>query len=182
MNMRTRMLWVALLVLPAVAWSGETAKPAAIGSKADETGSRADPPALKLGLHDASVQKVIRASAQRQASTASLAADTPDQSSITARGDEMKLRFRAPLRPDHITCDILDCVAYTADDVALYTIPREQYYGPHGDTPGDEWLSCQSHDDLLSTFERYDKCRGISIGIPPVAIGNVQLDLPKLRL
>jgi hypothetical protein len=182
MKTRTRMLWVALLVLPAVAWSGETAKPAPIDSNAVETGSRAVPPALKLGLHDASVQQVIRASAQQQVNSTSPGPDSPDQSLVTARGDEMKLRFRAPLRPDHINCDILNCVAYTADDVALYTIPREQYFAPHGITPQDEWLSCQSHDDLLSTFERYDKCRGISIGIPPVAIGNVQLDLPKLRL
>lgn len=180
MKTRTRMLLVALLVMPAATWADETEKPAALDAKAVETGYRASAPALKLGLHDAAVQKVIQDSARQQINTGPVA-DTPDQPLMTARG-EMRLRFRAPRRADHITCDPLNCVAYTADDVALYTIPHEQYYGPHGDTPGEEWLSCQSHDDLLSTFERYDKCRGISIGLPPVAFGNVQLDLPKLRL
>ena len=73
-------------------------------------------------------------------------------------------------------------MAYTADDFALFSVPRDQYYGVASGGLGEDWLSCQSHDDLLTTFERYDKCRGITIGLPPVGFGNVRLDLPKLRL
>ena len=74
--------------------------------------------------------------------------------------------FRAPRRVHHMDCDSFNCVAYTADDQALYTIPREQYFGINADDPQEAWLSCQSGNDLLTTFERYDKCRGVTIGLP----------------
>ena len=66
----------------------------------------------------------------------------------------------------HMDCSLADCVAYTSDGDPLYTIPREQYFGVDGDDLDDQWLSCQSGNDLLTTFERYDKCRGVTIGLP----------------
>ena len=51
------------------------------------------------------------------------------------------------------------------DDRILYTLAREQNYGL-ADNSKDAWLSRQSSNDMLSTFERYDKCRGIGSGIP----------------
>lgn len=43
----------------------------------------------------------------------------------------------------------------------------------------DEWLTCQSGNDLLTTFERFDKCRGVSIGLP-VQFGGTMINLPLL--
>lgn len=174
MKTRTWMLIGALLAFPASGWPDEAAKPA--------VPPKSPPPALNLQAVE--VQNIIRASAQKQIETAPPAsgASLRDQPQTTALGAQTSIPFRAPRRFDHLKCDSYDCVAYNADDVALYTIPRSQVYGPRGDKPADEWLSCQSRDNLLTTFERYDKCRGISVGIPSATIGNVTLELPKLRL
>jgi hypothetical protein len=80
----------------------------------------------------------------------------------------------------HMKCDLSDCVAYTADGDALYTVPRDQYLGVNGGSTREEWLSCQSGNDLLTTFERHDKCRGVSIGLP-VQIGGTLVNVPLLN-
>jgi len=67
--------------------------------------------------------------------------------------------------PLHFDCLLLDCIAYDAAGNELYTIPREQYYGAD-ENRADAWLSCQSGNDMLSTFERFKGCRGVSLGIP----------------
>jgi hypothetical protein len=130
-----------------------------------------------LSLHAPEVQKVIRAAAKTPADTAPL-----NLAPAVTLGGQVTIPFRAPRRPHHMQCDDSTCVAYTADDVALYTIPRYQYYGDRApaDPTAGEWLSCQSRDDLLTTFERYDQCRGITIGLPPLALGKVQIETPEI--
>jgi hypothetical protein len=179
MNLRTWMLIGAVLAVPALGWTDE---PGSRSAAAVSMKSAAGKPALDLRSPD--VQKIIRAVAQQQVE--SVAPDASvyllDQPSVTALGQQTSIPFRAPRRVDHTKCGSFNCVAYTADGVALFTIPRDQYYGQKGGNLADEWLSCQSRNDLLTTFERYDQCRGISIGIPPVGFGNVMLDLPMLHL
>jgi hypothetical protein len=123
------------------------------------------------------VQTVIRAAAA-SAPNSQLAADLTASATRPALAD---IPFRAPRRPHHMDCDSFNCVAYTADDEALYTIPRDQYFGVNSNDPQKAWLSCQSGNDLLTTFERYDKCRGVSIGLP-LQGHDLIVDLPKLTL
>jgi hypothetical protein len=79
-----------------------------------------------------------------------------------------------------VKCDNIDCIAYSADDAPLYSVPRSQYYGDRlEESKRDAWLSCQSRDNLLSTFERYDKCRGVTIGLP-LTFGNPVIAAPGL--
>jgi hypothetical protein len=152
MKLRTRMMMSALLALPTLSFAGDpaVAKPAV---------SR---PALDLKA--AGVQGVIRSHAVAQSS-----ADKPLPREA-APAEIKPIPFRAPRRVHHVDCDSFVCVAYTADNDALFSIPRDQYFGVSGDGGSrDSWLACQSGNDLLSTFERYDKCRGVSIGLP---VGN----------
>jgi hypothetical protein len=139
--------------------------------------SIAAPSAPAFSVHDRNVQKILAAAAQKQSESSPEKNAASD--AVTATGP-MAVKFKAPRRVHHMDCDSFNCVAYNADDIALFTIPREQYYGVHGDKPADAWLACQSGNDLLTTFERYDKCRGITIGLPPVGFGNVIIDTPKL--
>jgi hypothetical protein len=165
MNTRTWMLIGALLAVAAPGW---TAEPAA---------AKPDRPVLSLQAPE--VQKVIRAVAKASPDATEL-----KPASAVTLGDQVTIPFRAPRRPHHMECDNISCVAYTADDVALYTVPREQYYGERapGVNAADEWLSCQSRDNLLSTFQRYDKCRGITVGLPPLALGDTLIAAPGLRI
>jgi hypothetical protein len=188
MKTRTWMLIGALLAIPALGWSDEPAKPGA--SPLSSPGAipavaairKVDQPALNLQTLE--VQKIIRASANEQMAAAPPASGVlaPDQAPVATLAGEVTLPFRAPRRPHHLVCDSFNCVAYSADDVALYSVPREQYYGQNApdNFTKDAWLSCQSHDNLLSTFERYDKCRGVAIGLPPVALGNTVIAVPGL--
>lgn len=176
------MLVAAVLALPVAGWPEE--KPAAtLASVTPATDSqrgpapRAQPDKSSFALSDDSVKKIIRSTAEAQ--------PEPVRPTAAAAPAEQPLAipYRAPRRLHHMDCDSFDCVAYTADNDALYTIPREQYLGMSGKNGQEQWLSCQSGNDLLSTFERYDKCRGVTIGLPNPSLGNyLQLELPKLRL
>jgi hypothetical protein len=179
MKTRTWILVGTLLVLPVMGLADDVpaAKPTpSVDGSISQSAARKPAP-LALDLKDESVQKVVRASA-----AAITGPQQPLESApLTMRPALQDIPFRAPRRPHHMDCDSFDCVAYTADDEALYSIPRDQYFGVNSDDPEKAWLSCQSGNDLLSTFERYDKCRGVSIGLP-LQGHDVIVDLPKLRL
>jgi hypothetical protein len=176
MNVKTTLACVLLLMAAGSSWSQEASqKPSAAVARSAES---AAPTAPSFSVHDGKVQEIVSAAARRQSESP---AETDAVSDATSKAAPLTVKFKAPRRVDHLDCDSIDCVAYNADDIALFTIPREQYYGVHGNKPADAWLACQSGDDLLTTFERYDKCRGITIGLPPAALGNVTLDPPKLR-
>ena len=95
------------------------------------------------------------------------------------------IRFRAPRRVHHTKCDGEDCVAFSADNEALFSMNRDlrnDLASMSNEQLDDAWLSCQDTNNLLSTFERFDRCRGIRIGTPPLNLGGAQLKLPKIRL
>ena len=136
----------------------------------------ANEPAMKpaFDLRTAKVQDVIRATAEAQ---------VPAKAEPGAEPSEVApIHFRAPRRLHHMDCNSFTCVAFTADNEVLYTIPRDQYLGIRsgGNDGQDEWLSCQSGNNLLSTFERYDKCRGVSIGLPMTH--DLIVNLPLISL
>lgn len=162
MKLRTLMLMSALLALPALSSASDPAeaKPATTKTAFD--------------LKAAKVQDVIRSHASAQP-----AAEKADPSESAPTQLE-PLPFRAPRRVHHVDCDSFNCVAYTADDDALFSVPRDQYFGVTGNgSTRDSWLACQSGNDLLTTFERYDKCRGVSVGIP-VQFRDVTVNVPVL--
>jgi hypothetical protein len=135
----------------------------------------AEPSKPNFDLKAQGVREAIRANAVAPAEVA-------DEDTTAPAGKEIPpLPFRAPRRVHHMECDSFNCTAYTADEVALFSVPREQYFGGvgNGASPRENWLACQSGDDLLTTFERYDKCRGVSIGIPVQANG-VNINVPLL--
>jgi hypothetical protein len=159
--------WIAvLLLLPVIAYADEPAKPA--------TSSTARTPA-SFNLKDAAVQNIVRATASDNFHAVANQESVGVVNTLNEKlGD---IRFRAPRRLHHTECDAFDCTAYTADDQPLYSFPRQQM-----SNRGDDWLSCQSGNDLLTTFERYDECRGVRVGQPPLRVGGVELRLPKIRL
>jgi len=128
-----------------------------------------------LDLKAASVQQILRANATAQSTNASGASPQAAATRLPP------LQFRAPRRVHHHECDAMDCTAYTSDGTALFSFPRDQMLVANEKRNADAWLSCQQNDDMLSTFERYDKCRGVSIGLPPASLGNVEVKLPKAR-
>jgi len=174
MNTRARMLFAAFLALPALGMAQEqpSAKPASPALAPAAKSTPQSPLKLSLDLKDAGVQDVVRATAATQNAFAGPATEQTGKQ----RPD---LAFRAPRRPHRIVCGVIDCVAYTADGDPLYTIPREQYLGVNGDHPREVSQSCQSGNDLLSTFERYDKCHALGIGLP-LDVHGVMVNLPLL--
>jgi hypothetical protein len=149
MKLRTRMMMSVLLAQSALSFA------------ADGVEKAAAPAQSAFDLKTSKVQGVIRSHAVAQTVVA-------DPKPAEAAPSGIKpLPFRAPRRVHHVDCDSFHCVAYTADDDVLFSVPREQYFGvPGNGHASDSWLACQSGNNLLTTFERYDKCRGVSIGLP----------------
>jgi hypothetical protein len=184
MNTRAWMLMGTLLALPAMSQEQPAEKPA-VAPAAVAPRSAPTQPVPTFDIKSAGVQNVIRANANLEARGganlshgARLSADAPAQTG----GRNLKdIPFRAPRRLHHMDCDSFNCVAYSADGEALYTVSREQHFGINTDDSKEAWLSCQSGDNLLTTFERYDKCRGVSIGLP-LQGNDVIVNLPKIRL
>jgi hypothetical protein len=161
----------ALLVLPAFASPPEKVQSAAA--------TQPDTAKPTFDLKAVGVQAAIRAAAASEPDP--IKPDTAEPA--TAGKDLLSLTFRAPRRAHHMNCDSFVCVAYSADGDALFTIPRDQTsrVTDVGDNGRNEWLSCQSGNDLLTTFERYDKCRGVTIGLPARSHDSL-LDVPDLTL
>ena len=155
---------------------------------------RATPPvpvtAATFDLRNSSVQKILRAAAAEEAppaekppkdfSAALRSLRELDAATSASLSAPLAVKFRTARRFHHMDCDSFTCVAVTADGDPLYTVPRQNYSGTlDGQTSSDSWLRCQSGNDLLTTFERYDKCRGISVGLP-LQWNGFNFDTPKL--
>jgi hypothetical protein len=191
MKSRSWILIGTLLALPALGLAEEPSAPKSIPPADVPATHDASPKSQStFDLRTAAMQSIIRASAATASDGFRLmspAAQQPSQDNghDVTRPKLQSLPFRAPRRLHHMDCDSFNCVAYTADNQALYTISREQYFGINTDDSTDDskeaWLSCQSGNDMLTTFERYDKCRGVSIGLP-LQTHDVIVNLPKIRL
>jgi hypothetical protein len=170
MNTRIWILSGVLLTFPVLGWSGEPHSSATSGKPV-------------FNLKSARVQESIRTAARTHVDIKPevAAVKSADEPPPIALAGQTSIPFRAPLRPHHVKCDNASCTAYTADDATLYSVPRSQYYGERieGSNKMGAWLTCQSRDNLLTTFERYDKCRGITIGLP-LTFGNTVVAAPGL--
>jgi hypothetical protein len=131
-------------------------------------------------LKNAAVQDLVRATAIDAVSGQPLPeVAEPRQEKLA------DIRFQGPRLPHHMECDALDCTAFTKENEPLYTVSREQMRDQSIYSNGksnDQWLACQQGNDLLSTFERFDQCRGLSIGLPPVQLRDLEIKVPPLRL
>lgn len=144
--------------------------------------SQADEPAKPtFDLRDQSVQSIVRAAAADQKAVEEEATETASR----VETELAELRFRAPRRVHHTKCDGDECIAYTADNEPLFSLDRELQPDFHSMSAGqldDAWLSCQDTHNLLSTFERFDRCRGIRVGPPPLRLNDEGIRPPKIRL
>lgn len=175
MNARA-LLWIGVLTLAPL--TSRAAEPAGVPTPA-AAATPAKPAPGAFDLKNSAVQDLLRSTA------ASASEDAPSPDAAAAHDEKLvDLRFRGPRRPQYMECDSRDCTAFTKDKEPLYTISREQMGGQsiYSDHSFDQWLSCQQGNDLLSTFERFDKCRGITIGLPPLPFRDVEIRLPPLAL
>jgi hypothetical protein len=151
----TRLLLSALLMLPACGWSDD--KPA----------TPADEKKPTFTLSDAEVRKIVRAAANRKVEGFRFVKDPQVATDIPPSATAA--RFQPLARLPRATRVVFECRslteacgAYDYDGNYLYSVPREQVY-PNSTGGSDDWLACQSGDDMLSTFERFDRCRGIGV-------------------
>jgi hypothetical protein len=174
MNARA-LLWIGVLTLLPLA--GGAAEPAAPAPATTATPAKPAPGAFDL--KNAAVQDLVRTTAASASEDA-----TPPDTAVAHDEKLADLRFRGPRRPHYMECDALACTAFTKDKDPLYSISREQMgdQSLSSEHSFDQWLSCQQGNDLLSTFERFDKCRGITIGLPPLEFRDVEIRRPPLAL
>jgi hypothetical protein len=187
MNARTWLL--VMLAGPLLASAQSAPEATAASSEADARAASAGVPSTahpatgSFAITDPEVRRVLRDAAISSVAGADSASSVPTDVVPPREGLEA-LRFRALRRAVRMECDAADqCTAFDADGRALYTVARDGggRYDAWTSNTYDQWLSCQSTNNMLTTFERFDKCRGITIGLP-VAEKNLVLALPRIRL
>lgn len=161
------MLFGLLLALPAIGWSQEKSEHSVITTK-PAANAVTPPERSHFRVNDENVRRILLAAARDTSTENADELETPDSagdppSDLTRR---LALKFN-DRRVDHVDCDALQCAAYSRSGDLLYTTPRNPTFG-ESDLPADHsaWLSCQDSNDLLSTFERFDLCRGLRAGVP----------------
>lgn len=161
------MLFAALLALPVISWSQE---------KEVRVEKPATTPA-SLAVHSDTVRDILRSAAREHS-----ADEDANPSEIPA--PRLQVRFKADERVDHVDCDLLQCYAYAKDGHVVRSASPEDFFGlmPESRTSSDAWLACQDTNDLLSTFERYDRCRGVGLSLTaPWNGGPVGVNAPPRR-
>jgi hypothetical protein len=183
MKARTWLLFGTLLCLPLLGMAQDS-QPLPAKAAIAPTPATTAPPSKQpqFDFRNTRVQSVIRANARAASAPSQMQTERnlPADPTPTSAIGQQVLAFRAPRRMHHMDCGLSDCVAYNADGDALFTVPREQYVGTNANNAADEWLSCQSGNDLLTTFQRYDKCRGVGIGLP-LQFHDVIVNLPLIH-
>ncbi len=143
------------LLLAAQCWAADPA-PAA-KPPADES--------LKapLTLDSPAVRKTLREAARQLASDAN-SQETQDEKTLTADpATKLSATFRlaSPERqPVVVECRVFECLGYDATGKVVRTMPPPAQGGLMS-ADADAWYSCQSGNNMLSTFERFDQCSGI---------------------
>jgi hypothetical protein len=124
-------------------------------------------PAAKptFDLRSDALKKIVRATAADAPVATQPASATEPASVVAAKIGPLPMRKRST--PTSVNCDGIgsDCAALDANGNELYRIPRWQVFGMN---PGDPSTPspCQSSNNMLSTFERADRCRGVGVLLP----------------
>jgi hypothetical protein len=173
-------LFLSLLCLPTLAPAQEIVsgnQTATTSTAPDQVGAKPDEPLRveKLDLKGANVQQLLRAAAARQA-TAPTTTQTPRQGGNDLAAIQQDLLHpvdRSARRQSDDPCAASDC----GDDPLSRMQRNLTGLIFNNDRDFDHWLSCQQHDDMLSTFDRYEKCgQGY---LPEREAVNVRPKLPK---
>jgi len=118
------------------------------------------PTSVSLNVHSDTVREILRVAARAQS------LEKPVAEPREKPAPRLEVQFRDD-RVDHVECDVLQCYSYAKDGHIVRTTPRADFFGlmPEDPRSSDAWLACQDTNDLLSTFERYDRCRGIGASL-----------------
>ena len=147
---------------------------------ADDKPAPRSAPAAKptFDLNDTALRKIVRETAAN-AAAAKQSDSTPEPASSVA-AQIGTLPMRKGKTPITVNCDgiAVDCAALDANGNELYRVPRWQVFGINS---GDPTMAspCQSSNNLLSTFERADRCRGIGL-LLPTPWDKVNVALPAI--
>lgn len=119
-------------------------------------------------LKHAAVKKIVRETAVRAAAAQpepNAEAEPANASAVAARIGTLPMRKSSA--PVTMNCGGIaeDCAALDANGNELYRLPRSQVFGTNLDDPASS-LPCLSSNNLLSTFDRVDRCRGVGLLLP----------------
>jgi hypothetical protein len=115
----------------------------------------AEPPA-RLTLDNPEVRKALRESARKLASD-----EKAEEIPATKVAATIQLPVVPLRRPVVVECRLFDCLGYDASGNVVSTMPPPASPGVLSTDDPDDWYSCQSRYNMLSTFERADTCAGI---------------------
>ena len=152
----TTRTWIVLPLLLVVSVAIADDKPA-------PESARTAKPTFDLG--NAALRKIVRETAANATSAMPPASSTEPASRVAAQIG--MLPMRKGKTPITVNCDGIaaDCAALDANGNELYRVPRWQVFGVNSGDPSMA-SPCQSSNNLLSTFERADRCRGVGLLLP----------------
>jgi hypothetical protein len=110
----------------------------------------------RLTLDNPEVRKTLRESARELASDQKAGEIPATKVAATIRLPVVSLR-----RPVVVECRLFDCLGYDASGKVISTLPPPASPAVLSTDDPDDWYSCQSRYNMLSTFERADTCAGI---------------------
>jgi hypothetical protein len=117
-------------------------------------------------LDNSALRKIVREAAAKNA-VATPRSDSNTESASAVAAQIGTLPMRKGKTPITVNCDgiAVDCDALDANGNELYRVPRWQVFGVNSGDPSMA-SPCQSSNNLLSTFERADRCRGVGLLLP----------------
>lgn len=145
------------LFLVAQCWATDPAPPATPPPEKSEK--------APLALEIAEVRKTLREAARLLASESE-----PEKHSIHENSTEdvpatkvaAAFRLEPPQRqPVVVECRVFECLGYDASGKVIGSVPPPERFGYLSTRDPDDWYSCQSRNNMLSTFERLDECSGV---------------------
>jgi hypothetical protein len=163
---------ICLLLAPCLGAPGiaQSADPPAPPPAATAQTTQADQkPAKKLDfyLSEADLRRLLRS--QR------VVLESPDAARVASdwRAGRESIAIQKPARPElqsrpaMIECDGrgTKCAAYDVDGKYLYALPNRRVQLGINDP---DTLNCGHTSDMMSSFERADRCRGIGVIIPSI--------------
>lgn len=137
--------------------------------------------ATSFSLTDDAVRRIVREAAldltpdYRVESPKPLQEDVPSAAELGMG----PLRMKGSRVPARYECELDKCAAYDRDGNVLWYLPRDQFFTQGAGKDSDVWLSCQQHNDMLSTFERVERCQGMGL-LMPTPWDKVRLAVPLL--
>ncbi len=180
MNARQCLL-LALLSLPSAGLADDPGRttPASVRAIAPASDA-AQPDRKRIDLTDPRVREIVRATAASHSRALPAPAAQAEVAS-EEHGWQVALRAseaRATRPAQYGQCEGDGCTAYSANGEPLVRYQRNLTGLVFtGDREFDHWLSCQQDDDMLTTFERYERC-----GRGPEALRRVdraEVKLPR---